>query len=678
MPRLLVFLLAINSANAVADATPEVVVTASREPRTALELVGNTARLDQERIALTSHQHVHELGNQVTGTWVSRGSGQEHLTAIRSPVLTGAGACGAFLMLEDGIPIRPTGFCNVNQLFEIPTELAASTEVLRGPAGAAYGSNGLHGVFDFQMPAPGDRPGWSGSAEVGPDDFLRGRLGWDGDAGKNQVAGGMLADHYGGFRETSGYEQQKAFVRLNRDAGGGELGAGLTLTNLDQDTAGFVRGRDAYRDPVLRVTNPNPEAFRKADSQRLFVRWSPQARDATRTDWRFFARRSDMEFLQHFLPGQPLEENGQVSGGAAVVHFRELADWRLTIGADAETASGFLKETQFQDLGPGSSRPVGTHYDYDVVAFMLGPYIRANRRLGKRWDLQAGLRLEYLYYDYENNLADGNAREDGSQCPGGCLFFRPADRSDDFFEAAPEIGLLYRISNDASAYLKLSRGFRAPQATELYRLQSGQAVADLDPETIDSIELGWRRQSGSLRIELSAFAMRKRNFIFRDADGFNVSDGRTEHVGGEIQARFDSEPGFYAGLASTYAKHTYDFDRDASRGETISSGNDVDTAPRTLGSLQLGYDPGPGLAEVEWVHQGDYYLDAANTARYPGHDLLNIRLLWRVMPDWTLALRINNVTDERYADRADFAFGSYRYLPGREREFFVQLAYRSF
>ena len=50
------------------------------------------------------------------------------LLAIRSPVLTGAGACGAFLLLEDGMPLRPTGFCNVNQLFEANTSQAAAIE----------------------------------------------------------------------------------------------------------------------------------------------------------------------------------------------------------------------------------------------------------------------------------------------------------------------------------------------------------------------------------------------------------------------------------------------------------------------------------------------------------------------------------------------------------------------
>ena len=49
-------------------------------------------------------------------------------------VATTAGSCGAFLFLENSIAIRPVGFCNVNELFEINTEQAHSIEVLRGPA----------------------------------------------------------------------------------------------------------------------------------------------------------------------------------------------------------------------------------------------------------------------------------------------------------------------------------------------------------------------------------------------------------------------------------------------------------------------------------------------------------------------------------------------------------------
>ena len=111
----------------------EVLVTAQRRLQSTLEYAGNIDRLEAGDIQEVQHQHIHELLNRVAGVWVVRGSGQEHLTAIRSPVLSGAGSCGGFLFLEDGIPIRPSGFCNVNQMFELHSEQAESIEIIRGP-----------------------------------------------------------------------------------------------------------------------------------------------------------------------------------------------------------------------------------------------------------------------------------------------------------------------------------------------------------------------------------------------------------------------------------------------------------------------------------------------------------------------------------------------------------------
>ena len=81
---------------------------------------------------------------------IQRGSGQEHLTAIRSPVLTGGAGAGSFLYLQDGVPLRAAGFANVNGLFESGIEFAGSAEVFKGPGPALYGSNAVHGLVNVQ------------------------------------------------------------------------------------------------------------------------------------------------------------------------------------------------------------------------------------------------------------------------------------------------------------------------------------------------------------------------------------------------------------------------------------------------------------------------------------------------------------------------------------------------
>ena len=98
--------------------------------RERLNGVGSASIIDAETLRLVGQTHIYETMVRVPGVWVSKGSEEEHLTAIRSPVYTGTGACGEFLYLENGVPIRPAGFCNINNLFEINSEQAARIEVI--------------------------------------------------------------------------------------------------------------------------------------------------------------------------------------------------------------------------------------------------------------------------------------------------------------------------------------------------------------------------------------------------------------------------------------------------------------------------------------------------------------------------------------------------------------------
>ncbi len=677
----------------VAQRAPDnLVVTASRDYQPTLNVAGNIARAGSDDLTVLAANHAYELGVQLPGVWINRNSGQEQLTAIRSPVLTGAGSCGAFLILEDGIPTRPAGFCNVNQLFEVPIELAAAVEVIRGPSNAYYGSNGLHGTVNTLLPEPGSDRLTAVTIEGGSNAFARGKFRWDSGGDRNAVSAGLMLDHDGGYRDESGYEQIKAFVKSSHEKSGGNLGVTLTVSALDQETAGFITGFEAYKDEAVRFTNPNPEAFRDASSQRLAVSWEPHSQAASANDnwqptYRAYIRNSEMEFLQHFLPGQPLEENGQTSGGLMLSAWRGVADTgRLTVGLDGEISRGFLKETQALPADGSAfiqeTRPVGKHYDYSVVSYQGAGFVNLNWPLTDRWELVAGARIEYLRYSYDNKMLSGNTRDDGTACGfGGCQYNRPADRNDAFLNLAPNLGVLYRFSDRTVAFANLTRGFRAPQATELYRLQSSQSVADIDSVTADSVELGLRHQGERMNIESVIYHMRKRNFIFRDASDFNVSNGKTSHTGIEINADWQLSDVLYLAVTGSYANQEYRFSRDADLGETIVKGNQIDTAPKALASARLGWANDLGRAELEWAYTDRYFLDAANTADYGGHRLLNLRFIMQTGENWTVGLRLNNLTDAKYADRADLLAVNtppeYRYFPGHQREFYASISWRN-
>jgi outer membrane cobalamin receptor len=150
--------LAAGPAAAAGPALEEIVVTATRSEMRLLDFAGAIGRVEADEIAALGATHHSELMNRVPGVMIQRGSGQESLTAVRSPVLTGAGSCGAFLFLEDGIPLRPVGFCNVNELFEVNSEQAEAVEVIRGTGSALYGSNAVHGIVNVINPLPTQLP----------------------------------------------------------------------------------------------------------------------------------------------------------------------------------------------------------------------------------------------------------------------------------------------------------------------------------------------------------------------------------------------------------------------------------------------------------------------------------------------------------------------------------------
>ena len=652
----------------------EIVVRADASVAAMQGKAGSVATVDADAVSLARASHVHEIMVRIPGVWISRGSGQEHLAAIRSGVLTGSGACGAFLYLENSVPIRPPGFCNVNNLFELTTEQAAAIEVVRGPASALFGGNALYGVVNAVTATSAE--GWRASIEAGPYRYLRTRV-TGGDAGWRFDA---MSTSSSGYRDDTGYGQQKVHLGAESEAAGWDVATTFTATLLNQETGGFVRRFRAY-DSDARRSNPNPEAYRDAWSARAASVWRRDLASSSALTVTPYLRRSSMAFLQHFLPGQPLEENGQDSAGVQV-RLGGDGGWRWTAGAALDAFDARLSQRQ---EGPtrGSpflvaTRPPGTHYDFSVRGLTLAMFYDAGVDLGTGLEAVASARLERNGYGYDNLHLDGNTRDDGSACGfGGCLYTRPADRDDAFTNAAGRLGLYWSTPGGRGFHLVTGRGFRPPQATELYRLQRGQLVTDLDSETLRSVEAGMRGIGERLDYEVALYAQTVEDLIFRDANGFNVSDGRTKSAGIEFAIAWNVGS-HTLDVAGTHARHRYGFTRDVGGGERIMDGNAVDSAPRWMGSARWRFETDRGVSEFEAVYLGSHYLNASNTARYGGHRLLNWRGSWDMSPRVRLFARLMNLLDVAYADRADFAFGSYRYFPGMPRQVYAGIEVKLF
>jgi iron complex outermembrane recepter protein len=672
----------------------DIVVTATRQKVSAMRAPASITHIEGDDFALVNAKHQADLLNVVPGVYIQRGSGSESLAAIRSPVLSGAGACGAFLVAEDSLPIRPVGFCNLNEMFELNYEQAGHLEVLRGPGSALFGASAVHGVINAITPDPKYMPDLFLGAETGSDSFKRVSFGAGrsfGNYSDPSIGIYGVASRAPGWRDASGVDELKLNLLGDAYIGGGNLRVRASGSVLNQETAGFIQGFNSYRVRALARSNPNPEAFRDASSARVAVHYDRDGVFGENGDLELAGiyRRSRMDFSQHFLIGKPVEHNAQTSYMVSATALIGQGPVNARLSVDAETATSELTEFQpgpATDGAPAANaiRPAGLHYDYGVDSRTLGATLSASYEFASYWEASAALRADTTNYDYDNHMLNGNTNQNGVPCgAAGCLYARPADRVDDFDNLSPRATLAwnYRLHN---IYVNASSGFRPPEMTELYRLQRQQSVADLDSEHVNSWELGWKtRAFGRFDIDLALFRMNKRNVILRESNGFNVGNGETSHRGFEyslLHRQWLPSVGedLLLILSGTVARHEYDFSRAVEGGETIVKGNDIDTAPRNVHAITAVY-PDEGLAHWQvaatWNYVGSYFLDAANTAKYPGHDTMNLKLRWRAQRDLTLALRVDNLFDTAYADRADFAFGNYRYFPARGRALFLSVDY---
>jgi iron complex outermembrane recepter protein len=298
-----------------------------------IEDPGAYSVIGTEDIQAVEANHPAEILNTVPGVNVQMNSGQELLVAIRSPVLPAGAGQGSFLILENGVPTRASGFGNVNALFEVHHETAEAIEVVRGPASVRYGSNAVHGLMNFIDPMPGAQTGQS--LMVSANTLQRYRA----DATANFTAGGV-ANWIGlsvmddnGWRDASGVDQQK--LTLRSKFGGEDWSAVATLAaiNLNQETAGFVQGPEAYKNDSLITNNPNPEAYRDAWAARANVRFEKNFGDNLLTITPF-AITQRMIFIQHFLPDQSTEKNGHDSYGLMSRYDFGPDNLRVSVGAD--------------------------------------------------------------------------------------------------------------------------------------------------------------------------------------------------------------------------------------------------------------------------------------------------------------------------------------------------------
>jgi outer membrane receptor protein involved in Fe transport len=669
----------------------EVTVTGTREKEEIVETPASIGVIPGETLRRDRPSHPSQVIGQVPGAAVAVTNGEGHTTAVRQPFTTSP----VYLFLEDGIPIRSTGFFNHNALYEINLPQAGGIEVTRGPGTALYGSDAVGGIVNVLSPVPPNKAEASVFGEVGGHGWRR-VLGGGGNAsGDHAWRASVNLTHADGWRDKTEYDRGSGTFRWDSAlSGNSTLKTLLSFSKVEQETGAnspLVRN-DYENNPTL---NYLPIAYRNVSAVRLSTSYERESGNSLLT-LTPYVRDNSMELLASFqLNNDPTVYTTQNSSLGLQAKWRQdfpqAMRARLIVGADMEVSPGGREENAIRTVvtGTGASRNhiaytvAARIYQYDVTYSGVSPYVHAEISPMERLRLTAGLRYDHLAYEFDNELL-GTAVQvapAGGTFPTGNRFYgQAADTKVTFSHTSPKIGATWALGGETFLYASGTEGFRAPSEGDLFRPSFGTSAAaaqfaaqgslNLKPIKAEQWELGLRGRHARLSYDLVAYQLRKRDDLVTQRDTATnftqrVNAGMTLHRGVELGAGYAFTGNLRLDAALSYAEHTYE---DFVTSTANLSGKEIESAPNFLGNVRLTWNPvARSRVVLEWVRIGEYWMDAANTTKYEGHDLLNLRADFAITPGISLFGSVQNLTDERYADSASISSSTQVFSPGLPR-----------
>jgi outer membrane receptor protein involved in Fe transport len=662
---------------------PEVVVSTTREQQLAATTPMSVGVVSGEAIREARAAHPSEVVNRSPGVYVSNYGGEGHATAIRQPITTKA----LYAYLEDGVPIRSTGFFNHNALYEINLPAAGRVEIIKGPGSAVYGSDAVGGVVNAFTRDPSATSTGELFLEGGSNEFLRALGTASTTVGRSGLRLDANVTSSESWRTGTSYQRQSGTLRWDyRLSDRARLKTVATFSHIDQpgDGGGELSAEDYAARPSLVYT---PIAYRRVNAARLSTELALRGEQSSFAAT-LYSRYNSMDLMPWWqLSFDPqVTESRNRSVGLLTRYRRTIAPLRtsLSAGVDVEYSPGSRFE---QGIVPQAATPpvVGSYelgdvqYDYDVTFWQAAPYAQADVTLGGNVQLSAGLRYDNLGFDYENGLGEMQTGR----------WRRPASTDVRFERLSPKLGAAWEIVPNTSVFASYRAAFRAPSESQLFRQGSAVSTVDLEPVVAHSYEAGVRTAVGGVvTFEATGYAMTLENDIltYQDADGLRQTQnaGETRHRGIELGVGVAPVAGLRLDAAMAYARHEYvHWQPVAARPGVDSvdySGNEMELAPRLIGNARLTWKPaffGTGSLSAEWVHFGSYWQNPQNTRKYPGHDLFNLHAVAPVTERFELVGRVTNLANTRFAETSSYteAQGE-RLRPGAPRRFSLGAQYR--
>ncbi|MFT3932492.1 MAG: TonB-dependent receptor [Chitinophagaceae bacterium] len=649
----------------------QVVVSASRifQKRTEVPVAINT--ISQQTIADTKANRLDYLVNKVSGVFMVNLGNEQHEMSIRQPMTTRS----MFLYLEDGLPIRTTGIYNHNAMLEMNMAAMKQIEIIKGPASSQYGAEAIGGAVNIITQASPAVAEATISLQASNNGYKRTDIQAGNTFGKSGfLLSGYYANRNNGPVDATNFHKTAITLRNdNKISDKTSLINSITYVDYYSDMGGG--SLDSVHFNNRNYSTLYTFNYRKTTALRIRSQLNQQWNNNSQTQVSIAYRNNSVKqnpsyYVTNNFTNASLA-NGQLNNSSfnsyiLLAQHTQKISWmnsRLSGGVSVDISpstyvANYIKiqrDSKGRYVSYNSTDSLLSNYSTGINNY--ASYLNYEFSPLKRLKAVIAVRYDYYHFNFNNHL------------PASASTGAPSTIKD-FTRFTPKLGLTYNYKQ-LGFYANYSEGYVPPQVTELF---NSVKVPYLQPQNFYNYEIGgWLSLvKNKLYADYSFYLMNGKNEIISvrldDGSYQNQNAGKTRHIGIEYGVTYKPTSQWMFRVSATNANHT--FIQDIEKGVDYS-GHQMAAAPHFIANTELQYKPNwlKGFRMgIEWQHQGSYFMDNANTAKYPGFETFNARAGYTFgrFETWINAL---NILDHYYAVLASKSTYGYTYSLGDPREF---------
>ncbi|NCC23813.1 MAG: TonB-dependent receptor [Deltaproteobacteria bacterium] len=624
------------------------VVSATRTEMPAIDAPQSVTVLTSEQLMASPFDRVEDILRSVPGMYNFRHYALQ-TNGIYSPMkLRGVGN-NRLLILVDGVP-QNDNFNNAIAWVawgHIPKHVIERIEIVRGPASALYGSEGLGGVIHIITKKPSEERqtlvrGAAGTAET-----------YDAHGFYSQKFGDFGAMAAGGYAKSNGFylQEDPASYNIKRYR---KVWQGLVKATYDFTPASNLSFAALYYDHDM---GQGREYFHN-DCQ-LDQYWAnfSHATDAFGLKALLYLNRADKTAYQD-------SANDNYSSAFRDEKFKGTYTWGgdlqgtllnldpalLTIGASYKEAVWKYDEDYH-----GSSRDAGGKGTQRFVS----PFANLDLKfLDEQLIFNVGARYDWIQ---TSNGANWDTAASAGKKPYDNSYDTKTEGS-----FSPKLGVAWHPDDRTTLRASGGKGFRAPSLFELYKVhvRGGgtyyrEANPDLDPEQIWSYDVGAERfLTDQLWGRVTFYQSFARDYIGDRLTGtgsFGGGKTRYEYKLDNISKvdiyGIESELQWYAtNFLTLFANYTYNVSRVAKdKNNSSIEGNTLPNDPRHNAHAGFHYkNPKWFNLSMYANYYADIYFDNENTLKNDDYWTLDSSISRRLTDNFTIYFNAENIFDYRY------------------------------